>query len=287
MSPIPMVGLSNTGYTPIIYVINLSTGKVESTMKSKRKYLPQKTKELSETFNKDIPLCGDVLMKFNHNTSIQGLAEHESELFKLYFHTSLIHSTSLTYKIDDLDAVDTDDSLSYRHEQVYSPQFSVTLILEEVLEKEAISGDSNNVKNDIENGTGNDMQIIINEEAGTEQLVMKYDDNLENIISEETKKEIEELPENHDLLLTPKNNVDNDKVSCDNVGSLVVPNSEGDVEGSSVTDVPVPSHVSVEGMGGLESDVGRGEIGLKLPQSGETVSESGGSGEVGKDLKEN
>jgi len=184
-----MVGLSNTGYTPIIYIINLSTGVVETTMKSKRKYLPQKTKELSETFtNQNILLRGDILMKFHHNTSISGLAQHEYELFKLYFHTSLIHSTALTFKIDDLDAMDTDDPLSFRHLQVYSPQFSVTLLLEEVLEARTSENISGIVENGIENGSEkngsqvppeNDMQIIINQEGGAEHVVdMKY--NLEN-----------------------------------------------------------------------------------------------------------
>jgi len=292
MSPVPMVGLSNTGYTPIIYIINLSTGVVETTMKSKRKYLPQKAKELSESFTTDILLRGDILMKFHHNTSISGLAQHEYELFKLYFHTSLIHSTSLNFKIDDLDAMDTDDPLSFRHLQVYSPQFSVTLLLEEVLDEATTENGSVHVGNSIENGNEkngspeNDMQIIINKEGGAEQVVdMKY--NLENNSEEkngesleipDTGKKVSQVPKdvgknfgglsleipqvpNLDLLtLTPKiADNEHDKRSFSNLESLVS---------------PLQKRVSVSHMVPMLTEFG----GSLVPDVGR-ASESGESGE--------
>jgi hypothetical protein len=88
MTPIPMVGLSNTGYTPLIHIIDLKTGDIEAIIKSKRKYMAT-DKAISETFTKKIVLSGDVFMKFNHFSTITRL-EPEFQLFKLYFHTSFI-----------------------------------------------------------------------------------------------------------------------------------------------------------------------------------------------------
>uniref|UniRef100_A0A6B2L5H4 Uncharacterized protein n=1 Tax=Arcella intermedia TaxID=1963864 RepID=A0A6B2L5H4_9EUKA len=137
MSPVPSVGLSNTGYTPLIYIKDLKTGNTEYIIKSKKKYSSQKQAKLYEVMPQPILLQGDILMQFHHITYLSSLAERESELFKVYFHTSLIHTTELTYTIKDIDSMDTDDPLDFKLRDVYTDRFTLTLVLEEVFEEMA------------------------------------------------------------------------------------------------------------------------------------------------------
>jgi len=136
MTPIPMVGLSNTGYTPLIHIIDLKTGDIEAIIKSKRKYMAT-DKAISETFTKKIVLSGDVFMKFNHFSTISRL-EPEFQLFKLYFHTSFI-SNEVVFKLKELDALDTDDPLSLNHKNLYSSKFTVTILLEEYTDSSPVN----------------------------------------------------------------------------------------------------------------------------------------------------
>jgi len=196
LTPVPRTGFKATGCKPAIELYDRAGFTLPQGARpvwsytSNRKYKPP---EVAIGITVDVPICGEVLLKFYH-VSMDSIKSggHLSLLFRIHFHTSFVETTYIDFPLPSLDAPESDLSMRMSPTKILDERFRVRLLLVDI--------EGGEVKVDVERKVGK----VIEEVYGTKEKVTEERVNEEKRVTDEERVNDEKRVTNEERLNVEK-----------------------------------------------------------------------------------